>query len=92
MREIQALGRSMKMAVNLRIIGQTDPTGTRDYNLDLSRRRAQTVRNILIRQGIDAMGLDAIGAGTAKTADSGRDEGDAQAYRSVRFAPYMVSQ
>ena len=91
-REIQALSRSEQMVVNLRIIGQTDPTGTRDYNLDLSRRRAQTVRNILIRQGIDAMGLEAIGTGTAKPADTGRDEGDAQAYRSVRFAPYMVTQ
>ncbi len=91
-RDAQALGRSVEKAIKLRIIGQTDASGTRAFNLDLSRRRALAVRNALIQQGIDAIGLEAIGTGTAAPADAGRNKGDSEAFRTVRFAPYLESQ
>ena len=45
------------------IIGHTDNTGEAGYNQDLSQRRAQSVRNILINSGVDGFRLRAIGRG-----------------------------
>ncbi len=39
-------------AYKLQIIGHTDPSGPAKYNLNLSKRRARTVRNHLISKGI----------------------------------------
>ena len=39
------------------LIGNTDSTGPAAYNLDLSKRRVQTVQNYLINQGIPASHL-----------------------------------
>jgi outer membrane protein OmpA-like peptidoglycan-associated protein len=47
----------------IRIEGYTDPTGSEDYNLKLSQRRADAVRNALIQRGIDPARLNAIGMG-----------------------------
>ncbi|MFO0635575.1 MAG: OmpA family protein [Nannocystaceae bacterium] len=38
--------------LKVEIAGHTDSTGSRDYNLDLSRRRAAAVRQYLVEQGI----------------------------------------
>ena len=35
------------------LVGHTDPRGTQEYNLALSERRAQSVRDHLGRLGID---------------------------------------
>lgn len=43
--------------------GHTDSQGSRDYNLDLSRRRAQTVVDYLVSLGIDRSRLQAEGFG-----------------------------
>jgi outer membrane protein OmpA-like peptidoglycan-associated protein len=47
-----------------RIEGHTDTVGTSDQNQDLSRRRAETVRDFLVgRFGISAARLEAVGLG-----------------------------
>lgn len=46
--------------------GHTDSQGARDYNLDLSRRRAQTVVDYLVSLGIDRSRLQAEGFGFDK--------------------------
>lgn len=48
------------------IEGHTDSIGGRDYNLDLSRRRAQSVADFLVSQGIDRGRLDVRGYGFDK--------------------------
>jgi outer membrane protein OmpA-like peptidoglycan-associated protein len=48
------------------IDGHTDAVGNRDYNLDLSKRRAQSVADYLATLGIDAARLDTHGYGFDK--------------------------
>ncbi len=58
------------------ISGHTDSRGSEKYNLDLSLRRAQAVRDYLISQGIPANRLIARGYGEAKPiADNNTKEG-----------------
>jgi OmpA-OmpF porin, OOP family len=40
--------------LRIKIIGHTDSNGTDDYNVDLSQRRAEAIKNFLIAQGIRA--------------------------------------
>jgi len=48
---------------NVRIEGYTDQKGSEEYNLQLSERRANAVRNALIQKGIDQARITAIGLG-----------------------------
>ncbi len=43
--------------------GYTDTTGTRDHNLELSRRRAEAVRLYLVEHGVELSRVHAIGRG-----------------------------
>ncbi len=49
-----------------RVEGHTDYVGKAAYNVKLSQRRAESVREFLIKAGIDAARLDAVGYGDAK--------------------------
>ncbi len=49
--------------VNVEISGHTDSDGDRDYNVDLSRRRAESVKKYLVDKGIEANRLHIRGAG-----------------------------
>ena len=50
-------------ALVLGVEGHTDAAGTADYNLDLSRRRADAVAQYLEKRGVPAQQLVAIGKG-----------------------------
>ena len=57
----------------IQIVGHTDATGTDDYNLKLSERRAASVRQFLIfSHDIDAARLEAIGRGKSQLKDATR--------------------
>ena len=73
---------SLKLAIE----GYTDSTGNAQHNEELSRKRAEAVRTVLITQfGIDAERLTANGFGPAKPAASNDTaEGRAQ-NRRVEF-------
>lgn len=45
------------------IVGHTDGRGSADYNMKLSQRRAASVKNYLVRHGVDAARLKASGKG-----------------------------
>ena len=47
----------------IEIVGFTDSTGSRQYNMDLSQRRAQSVAKYLTAQGVDGSRLSTRGAG-----------------------------
>ena len=71
--------------IDIEIAGHTDSIGAEDYNMDLSRRRANSVKNYLISQGIDSKRLIARGYGESRPiADNGTPEGRAM-NRRVEF-------
>jgi OOP family OmpA-OmpF porin len=50
-------------SLNVLIVGHTDDRGDPDYNRDLSKQRAEAVRQYLIGQGVAAGRLEAVGKG-----------------------------
>lgn len=64
--------------------GHTDSSGADAYNLDLSQRRAEAVRNYLIAQNVAGLQLEARGYGESEPiADNGTREGRAENRRVV---------
>ena len=51
--------------IKVEIEGHTDSIGTAEYNLALSQKRADAVKNHLISEGIGAERLQAVGKGEA---------------------------
>ncbi len=52
--------------VNLEISGHTDNRGKADYNLDLSQRRADSVKTYFVQRGVASARLQAIGYGLTR--------------------------
>jgi OOP family OmpA-OmpF porin len=67
-------------ALRLSVVGHTDSQGSAAHNLDLSRRRAESVvRELTTKLGVSRDRLDAFGAGYyAPVASNDSDEGRAQ--------------
>ena len=62
--------------VNIEVAGHTDNWGSDEYNMNLSLRRAEAVRNYLISKGIAADRLSAKAYGESRpVADNATDEG-----------------
>ena len=73
---------------NVEVQGHTDIIGTEDYNQKLSEDRAHTVTDYLIKKGIAAERLRAVGFGTrVPLADNESDEGRAK-NRRVELVPF----
>jgi outer membrane protein OmpA-like peptidoglycan-associated protein len=71
--------------MQVEIAGFTDAQGTDSYNKDLSQRRANTVREYIVRQGIEGARLTATGYGEASpVASNDTEEGRAE-NRRVEF-------
>ena len=48
--------------------GYTDPRGTRSYNLELARRRVESVQRYLVSKGVEMWRINALGFGPLDTA------------------------
>ncbi len=70
---LQRLARAMNSAelsaARFAIEGHTDAKGSADYNLQLSERRAQSVKRYLIGQGVAPGRLYAVGKGASELAN-----------------------
>lgn len=65
--------------VKIEISAHTDSKGSDDYNLSLSQKRAESVVNYLVQQGVDPSRLTARGYGESlPVADNATDEGAAK--------------
>jgi peptidoglycan-associated lipoprotein len=60
--------------VTIRIEGNADERGTREYNLALGARRAESVRTYLIERGINAGRIDTISYGKERPIAAGSSE------------------
>lgn len=83
--ELNRLAVFMKQnpTVKLGIDGHTDDRGDANYNMDLSRRRAQSIVSSLVDSGIDRARLEARGFGDTKpVADNSTAEGRARNRRT----------
>lgn len=72
-------------AVNIIVAGHTDNQGTFDYNVDLSRRRAQAVGSLLSAGGIAQGRLTAFGAGMSSPVAANADEAGRARNRRVEI-------
>lgn len=73
---IKAKGASV---VDINVIGHTDSDGTEEYNMGLSIRRAEAVRNYMVSEGVDASIIDVSGEGeTNPIASNATREGRAE--------------
>lgn len=58
----------------VRLEGHTDEKGSREYNIGLGERRAQSVRQIMMLQGVSAGQLSTVSYGEERPAVLGSDE------------------
>lgn len=74
--ELNKLERMMQQNPMMRveIAGHTDNIGTAAYNLALSKRRAEAVKDFLTKKGIDARRITAVGYGKSRPLASNDDE------------------
>ncbi|HKP80312.1 MAG TPA: peptidoglycan-associated lipoprotein Pal [Phenylobacterium sp.] len=73
-------------SVVVRIEGNADERGTREYNLALGARRANSVRDFLVSQGITGGRISTISFGKEQPIDPGTGEEAWQKNRNARTA------
>jgi peptidoglycan-associated lipoprotein len=61
-------------AASLRIEGHTDERGSREYNIALGNRRAESVKKILVVLGVQEGRIEIISFGEEKPVEAGHDE------------------
>jgi outer membrane protein OmpA-like peptidoglycan-associated protein len=67
-----ALNQVVKDGPKLLIEGHTDKKGTAAYNMELSKRRAEAVKDYLVKEmGVPADRLETVGKGFAEPANPG---------------------
>jgi len=72
--------------VKVQIVGHTDSDGDEAQNLDLSKRRAAAVRNVLVNQfGIDGARLTTDGKGESQPIDKNDTAAGKANNRRVEF-------
>ena len=79
-------------AVGVRIEGNADERGTREYNLALGARRANSVRDYLIGQGVTADRIATISFGKESPLDAGSGEASWDKNRNARTAVVSGAQ
>ncbi|MCG8634898.1 MAG: OmpA family protein [Desulfobacterales bacterium] len=83
--EIQRRMATLDTEVLITIVGHTDTSGTENYNLKLSRERAEKVSRIFIGQGMDPRFIKTRGVGTKIRFKEEAQYEDRQFNRAVTF-------
>jgi peptidoglycan-associated lipoprotein len=84
--EAQAAWLNRYRAVRVRVEGNCDERGTREYNFALGARRAQTVRDFLVGRGVDPARIEVISYGKERPIDPGSGEEAWQHNRNAHTA------
>jgi peptidoglycan-associated lipoprotein len=69
----------------LRLEGNTDERGSREYNIGLGERRAQTVRRAMLAKGVSEGQMTTVSYGEERPAVPGHDEAAYAQNRRVEF-------
>jgi OOP family OmpA-OmpF porin len=64
-RELQGLQGELGVVAQVVITGFADPSGTEEYNIQLSRARADRVQSLLVARGVSPGSLVAVGGGVS---------------------------
>lgn len=65
---------ALNSGASMRLEGHTDERGTREYNIALADRRAQSIKKLLLFQGASSSQITIISYGEEKPAAMGHDE------------------
>ena len=84
--ESQATWLRRYTAVQVRIEGNADERGTREYNLALGARRANSVRDFLVSHGVTSERIATISFGKEQPLDAGSGDEAWQQNRNARTA------
>ena len=71
--------------LKVRVEGHTDDVGDEKRNLDLSQRRAESVQRELVKLGVSAERLEAVGYGETRPLDTNRTDEGRERNRRVEF-------
>ncbi|WP_326522500.1 OmpA family protein [Archangium lipolyticum] len=85
LKQVGTVLRANPQIEKLRVEGHTDDQGNDASNLKLSQRRANNVRAFLIREGIAAERLEAVGFGETKPVDTNKTSAGRENNRRVEF-------
>ena len=85
LKELAAVSRKLGVTVRVTVIGHADSTGKDAPNLGLSLSRAEAVRSLLRKQGVDPELLAVRGAGPLEPLVPGASEQDHSLNRRVSF-------
>ena len=77
-----------KQKAKVTVEGHADERGTEEYNMQLSNKRAASVKRYLVDLGVGAGSLDTVGYGENRPAVSGHDEDAWAKNRRVEFAKH----
>lgn len=69
--------------VHIRLEGNTDDVGSREYNIALGERRARAVLDVLMQYGVSSSQVTVVSFGAEKPAAGGDDEQSSQCNRRV---------
>ena len=83
-RHAMQLGNNPGMRVRLE--GHADERGSREYNIGLGERRAQSVRRMLMIQGVTADQISTVSFGEERPVSFGSSESDYAQNRRVEFS------
>ena len=78
-------------SVNVRLEGHADERGSREYNIALGDRRAQSVRRVLLFQGAAVDQVDTVSYGEEQPAVEGHDESAWSQNRRVELIYTVVN-
>jgi len=83
--DLASLASTMRMTARATITGHSDDAGNGTFNLSLSLARAETVRSLLKKRGVDPDLLTVRGAGPLEPLDAASSDAARSANRRVSF-------
>ncbi|MGM0556571.1 MAG: OmpA family protein [Myxococcota bacterium] len=89
--QVATVLRRNSQITKVRVEGHTDSRGSDSYNLELSKRRAQSVKEYLVEAGIDAGRLESEGYGETRPLESNSTAQGRERNRRVEFVILEVN-